>query len=307
MGAGKFGVVGFGRPGKSGVQNLGEISDKLWIELGTPTQPQCKIKPPSVSPPREPLHKRKNRAWVSFYKLLGEQETLENKLWACERQLDKLRDKRAGFWQECKVMQAKVGAGRAEVDKLFGAAEVDHKLAGVEKLDVEGLGKVEVDMDDRAGWGGKGTAEVYRMDTDEGEGNVGEWLEAEAYAVEVGGAWGGAGSGSSTPGKGGDGDADGDGLADGADLAVEQYWESRGNAPSEATDLGVLGAEEFDYDGAGGEDADMWADLAVAEVEDSGVVKSWSEELQSKKRRTEAELQKVRDLHKVRKVAFKKG
>ena len=231
---------------------------------------------------------------------MGEQENLENKLWACERQLDKLRDKRAGLWKDCKDMQAKVGAARAEVDKLFGAAVVDHKLAGVEKLDVEGLGKVEVDMDDGAGWGGKGLAEVYRMDADE-EGE--QWMGAEPYAVPVGGAWGGDGSGYSTPGKGGDGGADGEGQSglpevDGADQVVEQYWETRGQAPSEATDMEE--ARELE------EDAAMWADLGAGE-DDGGIVRSWSEELQTKKRRTDLELQKVRDLGKVRKVAFKKG
>ena len=127
---------------------------------------------------------------------------MENKLWACERQLDKLRDKRSGLWRECKEMQTKVGVARAEVDKLFGAAEVDTKLAGVEKLDVEGLGRVEIDMDEGAGRGECGSAEVYRLDADEGE-----WMDTEQYAEEVGGAW--------------DGGAGGAG-ADGADQAVEQ-------------------------------------------------------------------------------------
>ena len=133
-----------------------------------------------------------------------------------------------------------------------------------------------------------GQAEVFRLDQE-------DWKDQEELFGD---------------GGGGDWEADGGGQSwlpeeDGADQAVEQYWESRGMEASESTDMAE--AEELDGDGAGGEDANLWADLGL-EDEDSGICRSWSEELQSaKKRRTDLELQKVRDLDKVRKVAFKKG
>ena len=110
--------------------------------------------------------------------------------------------------------------------------------------------------------------------------------------------------------EGGKREADGGGQrwlpeADGADQAVEQYWESRGLAASETTDMAET--EELDGDGAGAEDADMWADLGVAEEADSEQCRSWSEEQQrAKKRRTGLELQKVRGLGRVRQAAFDK-
>ena len=155
--------------------------------------------------------------------------------------------------------------------------------------------------------------------TDAEEGDGEQWVDAEPYAAPVGGAWGGDGSGYSTPGKGngGNGDAGGAGQADGADgadLAVEHYWEARGKAASDTTDLGALGADDYDqcfnYDGAGVEDDDMWAE---AEGEDSS--RSWTEELRAKKRRTEGEgkggvqaeeLKQVRDLGRVRSAVFDK-
>ena len=91
---------------------------------------------------------------------------------------------------------------------------------------------------------------------------------------------------------GGNCEADGGGQrwlpeADGADQVVEQYWESRGEVPSEATDM--TEARELEEDGAGEEDETMWADLGAGEDE-GGIVRSWSEELQSKKRRADLEL-----------------
>ena len=90
---------------------------------------------------------------------------------------------------------------------------------------------------------------------------------------------------------------------------VEQYWESRGEAPSEATDMQE--ARELEEDGMEEEDETLWADLAGEDEEDRGQCKSWTEELRAKKRKTEGdrraeELKQVRDLGRVRRAAFDK-
>ena len=292
-------VIGFC---KAGVPDLGVISEKLWSELGTPTQPQCHIRPPG--PPPEPLHKRKNRAWVAFYKAMGEQEQLENRLWACEQQLDKLRDKRAGLWKDCRDMQAKVGAAKGEVDKLFGAAVVENMLAGVEKLEVPGLGKVAVDMGEGRGWGENGAAEVFRLDQDEDAED--HWMGAEPYAAPVGEAWGGEGSGHSTPGKGGGGGAE-------ADRAVEHYWEERGDTPARSPSVDTaFGEGDVCHDWAEAADTGMEEEAEELEEEEDSDGGSRAVDERAKKRRKE-ELQKVRELgrcgkelHKVRQAAFDK-
>ena len=293
-------VIGFLQ--KAGVPDLGVISEKLWSELGTPTQPQCHIRPPG--PPPEPLHKRKNRAWVAFYKAMGEQEQLENRLWACEQQLDKLRDKRAGLWKDCRDMQAKVGAAKGEVDKLFGAAVVENMLAGVEKLEVPGLGKVAVDMGEGRGWGENGAAEVYRLDGDEDAED--QWMGAEPYAAPVGEAWGGEGSGHSTPGKGGGGGAE-------ADRAVEHYWEERGETPARSPSVDTaFGEGDVCHDWAEAADTGMEEEAEELEEEEDSDGGSRAVDERAKKRRKE-ELQKVRELgrcgkelQKVRQAAFDK-
>ena len=285
-----------------GVPDLAAIQDKVWAELETPSQPQINIRPPD--PPLEPLHKRQNRAWVAFNKAMLDQERLEDKLWKCEQQLDKLRDRRAGLWRESKEMAERVGARKAEVDKLFGAAVVDGMLAGVEKVDVEGLGKVRVDMGDGGAREGHWGAEVHRLDQD-------DWMDQEPpYAVPVGDdGWGEGGSGGSTPCKGA-----GEGAGEAEDRAVERYWEDRGRSPSVATD--VREEDVLDYEGGGGaEDAGMdLVETEELEGEEEEWPKSWTEELRigAKKRRTDGdkgrreELQAVRDLGRVRQAAFDK-
>ena len=129
---------------KVGVPNMGEVSDQLWKELGAQ---QCNP-PPIIFPPPESLHKHRNKAWTAYNKLMGEHDTLSNKLWACERQLCKLQEKREAMWKECQELVDKVGVARVEVEKLFGAERVEQKLAEekVERIAVAGLGSAEVDM-----------------------------------------------------------------------------------------------------------------------------------------------------------------
>ena len=173
-------------------------------------------------------------------------------------------------------MEERVGEHREEVDRLFGPERVDIKMAEekikVEKVDVTGLGTVEVDM---------GQAEVYRLDQ-------GEWDGAE----DEGGGWDEAGEGQRWIPE-----------ADGADQAVEAYWEARGRSPSQDTEFGssdVLGDGEAAADAGMGEAAEL-----EEEEEEDGRKKNWKVELRAKKQRTE-ELQQVRDLGRVRQAAFDK-
>ena len=127
-----------------------------------------------------------------------------------------------------------------------------------------------------------------------------EWMEP--YAVPVGDEWGEGGAGGSTPCKGAGEEAE-------ADRAVEQYWESRGRSPLVGTVFGE--ADVLDGDGAGTVDAGMEEAAELEEEEECLQPKSWSEELRAKKRRTDGdkrteELQKVRDLGRVRQAAFDK-
>ena len=129
-----------------------------------------------------------------------------------------------------------------------------------------------------------------------------EWMEP--YAVPVDDDWEGGGSGESTPGKE---------EAEAENRAVEQYWEERGRSasPSPSVATVVLERDVLDYEGgAGTEDAGMEEVEADELDEEEERHKSWSEELRAKKRRTEGgrseELQKVRDLGRVRQAAFDK-
>ena len=139
---------------------------------------------------------------------------------------------------------------------------------------------------------------MYRMDED-------EWMEPYAVPVDDD-EWGEGGSGGSTPGKGAGEEAE-------ADRAVEHYWEERGRSPSRSPSVAtvVREADVLGGDGAGTEDAGM-GELEAEELEDEeDRPKSWSEELRAKKRRTDGdkrmeELQKVRDLGRVRQAAFDK-
>ena len=62
-------------------------------------------------------------------------------------------------------MEARVAEARAEVERLFGADRVDKKMAeekiNIDKVEVNGLGTVEVDM---------GQAEVFRLEQGEWDG-----------------------------------------------------------------------------------------------------------------------------------------
>ena len=158
-------------------------------------------------------------------------------------------------------MEEKVGAAKAEVDKLFGADRVAHKLAEEkvrhEKVEVDGLGTVDLDM---------GQAEVFRLDEE-------DW-EDQGPFNDGGGDWDGEGDGQRWIPE-----------ADGADQAVEQYWEARGRSESESTDM--VEAVELPCDGVGTVDADMQQELEEEEDEDEEGHTSWTEELRAKKRRTE--------------------
>ena len=147
----------------------------------------------------------------------------------------------------------------------------------IEKVYVDGLGRVEINMDDGAGRGGSGSAEVYRLDEE-------DWMEAEPYVDGDGGAWESGGAG-----------------ADGADQAVEQYWETPGNSASDTTDF----AQEVELARARAEDEEMWEALGVvSENEEPGQFRILAEELQrAKKRRTDKEPQSVSRLGRVRSSA----
>ena len=169
-------------------------------------------------------------------------------------------------------MEEKVGAAKAEVDDLFGADRVAHKLAEEkvrhETVEVDGLGTVDLDM---------GQAEVFRLDEE-------DW-EDQGPGNERGGDWDGEGDGQRWIPE-----------ADGADQAVEQYWEGRARTQSEST-TDMEEAGELPEDGAGTVDADMRCDVQELEEEDDGAAGGvWDK---AKKRRTE-ELHRVRDLGKVR-------
>ena len=145
---------------------MGEVSDQLWKELGAP---QCNP-PPIAFPPPENLHKQRDRAWRAYNKLMGERDNLSNKLWACERQLSKLQEKREGMWKDCQEMEDKVGVARVEVERLFGAERVEQKLAeeATERIAVAGMGCVEVDMSGAGDSGILGRESLGR----DGEGGV---------------------------------------------------------------------------------------------------------------------------------------
>ena len=105
----------------------------------------------------------------------------------------------------------------------------------LDKVEVDGLGTVEVDM---------GQAEVFRLDQEDWD----DQHELFGPSDDGGGDWEAEGGGQRWIPE-----------ADGADQAVEQYWEARGRSPSQVTDLAE--ADELDGDGAGTEDADMRRDL----------------------------------------------
>ena len=74
---------------KAGAQDLGALEDKLWSELGAHAPPQHTQPKPNIPPP-ESLHKRQNRAWTAFNKVMGQRDALADRLWSCERKLAKL-------------------------------------------------------------------------------------------------------------------------------------------------------------------------------------------------------------------------
>ena len=264
---------------------MGDVSDQLWKELGTP---QCKP-PPIVFPPPENLHKQRNKAWTAYNKLMGERDNLSNKLWACERQLSKLQEKREGMWKDCQEMEDKVGAAKVEVDRLFGAERVEQKLAeeATERIAVAGMGCVEVDM------AGAGDSEsLGRESLGRGWGRrrsptpsiVPARNEGEEPGAEIPIPWDEVDSGA---------DAE-------EDRVVGNYWEERGGvSPSVATDVDPgdilddavgteMGAELVEASELGEDDEDG----------DGSGHKSWTEELRAKKRRT-AEIGAVQRLRRV--------
>ena len=213
---------------------------------------------------------------------MGQRDALSNKLWAVERKAAKLQEVKEGLWRECHDMEQRVAEARVEVDRLFGVERVDKKMAEekikVEKVEVEGVGTVEVDM---------GQAEVYRLDH-------GEW-EEQGYGQteDEGGGWEESCEGQRWIPE-----------ADGADQAVEAYWEGRARSLSQDTDFGssdVLGDGEERVD----QNMEEAAELEDEEDGRKPKEKNWKVEARAKKQRTE-ELQQVRDLGRVRQAAFDK-
>ena len=111
---------------KAGAQDLGVLEDKLWSELGAPAPPQ--LKPPV--PPPESMHKRRNRAWTAFNKVMGQRDALADKLWSCERKLARLQETKEDLWQQSRVMDGEGGGGQGRGGRTFWGGSGGPQIGG---------------------------------------------------------------------------------------------------------------------------------------------------------------------------------